>query len=77
MKYLIINGKPSHEDYKQFTDKGYVITFTGRASQFHPYYADTDTVIMAARPINKKLIEQYVKNTKANAKNPIQTEEEK
>jgi len=62
IKYVICNGEPSYEGtLKPFQDSGYVIIFTGKAKKFHPYAMDTDTIVFAARPINKEQLDDFMR----------------
>lgn len=64
MKYVILNGPPHPETIKQYVKDGWVTICQGMAHEFHPYAAETDTILFLAKPINKELYDKEMSRQK-------------
>lgn len=61
---VIVNGEPHEETYRYYKDKGWIILYTDKASRFHPYAVDTDTILFMAKPIDKEEYDKYMNDAK-------------
>jgi hypothetical protein len=64
MHCVILNGVPSQETYEHYQEKGWRIMYLAQAKLFHPYAAETDTILFMAKPIDKEDYDKYMNDAK-------------
>ena len=58
--YVIVEGEATYDNYRYFTERGYVILYTDKANRFHPGVPEGNTIIFVAKPIDKKQWKEHV-----------------
>ncbi|MEH7457573.1 hypothetical protein V7183_10150 [Bacillus sp. JJ1127] len=66
MHHVIINGEPTEQGVKDYTDKGWMYLGYDFAGKYHPYACDTDTVMFFAKPIDKEKYDAEMKAFREN-----------
>jgi hypothetical protein len=59
-KHVILNGSPDPKTLDEYHQKGWHTLMVSSAKDFHPYAAETDTILFLAKPINKEKYDQWM-----------------
>lgn len=62
MHCVILNWLPTKQTYDYYRSKGWRTLHLTKANLYHPYAAETDTILFMAKPIDKENYDAYMKN---------------